>query len=211
MRAAFVAVQSGMQVAVLVPHDSACAAASSDVRRPVRGLAGTDRAALALPALGTLRPRSYAVSRTVPWTSSSARTSCSMVEFDSSAWGLVVIDEEHRFGVRQKERFKALRAEVDVLTLTATPIPRTLDMALSGLRDLSLIATPPAKRLSIQTFVRRWDPGMLREALQREHRRGGQIFFVHNKVEDIERIADNVRELAADAQVRGRARADARA
>ena len=116
--------------------------------------------------------------------------------------GLVVIDEEHRFGVRQKERFKTLRAEVDVLTLTATPIPRTLDMALSGLRDLSLIATPPAKRLSIQTFVRRWDAGMLREALQREIRRGGQIFFVHNKVEDIERIAGDVRELASDAQVR---------
>ena len=116
--------------------------------------------------------------------------------------GLVVIDEEHRFGVRQKERFKALRAEVDVLTLTATPIPRTLDMALSGLRDLSLIATPPAKRLSIQTFVRRWDPGMLREALQRELRRGGQIFFVHNKVENIEQIAGDVRDLAPDAEVR---------
>ena len=116
--------------------------------------------------------------------------------------GLVVIDEEHRFGVRQKERFKALRAEVDVLTLTATPIPRTLDMALSGLRDLSLIATPPAKRLSIQTFVRRWDPGMLREALQREIRRGGQIFFVHNRVEDIERIARDVRKLAPEAEAR---------
>ena len=116
--------------------------------------------------------------------------------------GLVVIDEEHRFGVRQKERLKALRAEVDVLTLTATPIPRTLDMALSGLRDLSLIATPPAKRLSIQTFVRRWDAGMLREALERELRRGGQIFFVHNRVEDIERIADDVRKLAPDADAR---------
>ena len=116
--------------------------------------------------------------------------------------GLVVIDEEHRFGVRQKERFKALRAEVDVLTLTATPIPRTLNMALSGLRDLSLIATPPAKRLSIQTFVRRWDPGLLREALQRELRRGGQVFFVHNKVENIERIAGDVRGLAPDAEVR---------
>ncbi len=116
--------------------------------------------------------------------------------------GLVVIDEEHRFGVRQKERLKALRSEVDVLTLTATPIPRTLDMALSGLRDLSLIATPPAKRLSIQTFVREWDPQMLREAFQRELRRGGQIFFIHNKVETIERVASDVRGLLEGAEVR---------
>ncbi|WP_025772114.1 transcription-repair coupling factor [Thioalkalivibrio sp. HK1] len=116
--------------------------------------------------------------------------------------GLVIIDEEHRFGVRQKERLKALRSEVDVLTLTATPIPRTLDMALSGLRDLSLIATPPAKRLSIQTFVREWDPQLLREAFQRELRRGGQIFFVHNKVDTIERVASDVRELLEGVEVR---------
>ncbi|MBF2760063.1 MAG: transcription-repair coupling factor [Ectothiorhodospiraceae bacterium AqS1] len=116
--------------------------------------------------------------------------------------GLVIIDEEHRFGVRQKERLKALRSEVDVLTLTATPIPRTLDMALSGLRDLSLIATPPAKRLSIQTFVREWDAQLLREAFQRELRRGGQIFFVHNKVDTIERVASDVRELLEGVEVR---------
>jgi transcription-repair coupling factor (superfamily II helicase) len=116
--------------------------------------------------------------------------------------GLVIIDEEHRFGVRQKERLKTLRAEVDVLTLTATPIPRTLSMALSGLRDLSLIGTPPENRLSIKTFVRPWDKGLIREACLREIRRGGQVYFVHNKVEDIEQIAERVRELVPEATVR---------
>ncbi len=116
--------------------------------------------------------------------------------------GLIVIDEEHRFGVRHKERFKALRAEVDVLTLTATPIPRTLNMALSGLRELSLIATPPARRLSIKTFVRQWDDRLLREACLREIKRGGQVFFLHNEVENIERKARQVEELVPEATVR---------
>jgi transcription-repair coupling factor (superfamily II helicase) len=116
--------------------------------------------------------------------------------------GLVVIDEEHRFGVRHKERFKALRAEVDVLTLTATPIPRTLHMAFSGLRDLSLIATPPARRLSIKTFVHQWDDRLLREACLREVKRGGQVFFVHNEVETIERVADQVAGLVPEGSVR---------
>ncbi len=116
--------------------------------------------------------------------------------------GLLIIDEEHRFGVRQKERLKALRAEVDVLTLTATPIPRTLSMALSGLRNLSLIGTPPENRLSIKTFVRQWDQGLIREACLREIRRGGQVYFVHNKVEDIDQIAARVQELVPEATVR---------
>ncbi len=116
--------------------------------------------------------------------------------------GLAIIDEEHRFGVRQKERLKTLRAETDVLTLTATPIPRTLNMALSGIRDLSLIATPPARRLSINTFVREWNGVLLREAVLREIRRGGQVYFVHNKVENIDRIAKNLAELVPDASVR---------
>ena len=114
----------------------------------------------------------------------------------------MVIDEEHRFGVRHKERFKSLRAEVDVLTLTATPIPRTLHMALSGLRDLSLIATPPARRLSIKTFVHTWDDRLLREACLRELKRGGQVFFVHNEVETIEKTAREVAELLPEAHVR---------
>ena len=116
--------------------------------------------------------------------------------------GLVIIDEEHRFGVRQKERFKALRSEVDVLTLTATPIPRTLNMAMANLRELSLIATPPERRLSIKTFVNQRSDPQLREAFLREIRRGGQVYFVHNRVEDIERITDEVRELIPEADVR---------
>ena len=116
--------------------------------------------------------------------------------------GLVIIDEEHRFGVRDKERLKALRAEVDVLTLTATPIPRTLNMALGGLRDLSLITTPPAERLAIQTFVSEWNGPQVREACLREIRRGGQIYFVHNSIESIERRAAEIRTLVPEAGVR---------
>ncbi len=115
--------------------------------------------------------------------------------------GLVIVDEEHRFGVRHKERLKALRANVDMLTLTATPIPRTLNMAFSGLRDLSLIATPPERRLAVKTFVREWDNASIREACIREIRRGGQIYFVHNRVEDIEKIARELEELVPEASV----------
>jgi transcription-repair coupling factor (superfamily II helicase) len=100
--------------------------------------------------------------------------------------GLLIIDEEHRFGVRHKEAIKALRAEVDVLTLTATPIPRTLGMALEGLRDLSVIATAPQRRLAIKTFVRNEGNGVIREAVLRELKRGGQVYFLHNEVETIE-------------------------
>jgi transcription-repair coupling factor (superfamily II helicase) len=114
----------------------------------------------------------------------------------------VVIDEEHRFGVRDKERLQALRAEVHVLTLTATPIPRTLNMALGGLRDLSLITTPPAERLAIKTFVIEWQAATLREAALRELRRGGQIYFVHNEVRTIEKIAADVQRLVPEASVR---------
>ena len=113
----------------------------------------------------------------------------------------MVIDEEHRFGVRQKERLKSLRAQTDVLTLTATPIPRTLNMSMAGLRDLSLIATPPERRLSVKTFVREWNSTLLREACLREIRRGGQVYFVHNKVENIERIAREIQALVPDGNV----------
>ena len=116
--------------------------------------------------------------------------------------GLVIVDEEHRFGVRQKERLKALRAEVDVLTLTATPIPRTLNMALSSLRDLSLIATPPERRLSIRTFVGQWRPEIIRESILRETRRGGQVYFVHNRVEDIDEVAGKVEAIVPEAELR---------
>jgi len=116
--------------------------------------------------------------------------------------GLVIIDEEHRFGVRQKEKLKALRAQVDVLTMTATPIPRTLNMALSGIRDLSIIGTPPARRLAVKTFVREWNDVLIQEACDREIKRGGQVFFLHNEVESIETFARNLEKILPQARIR---------
>ena len=115
--------------------------------------------------------------------------------------GLVIIDEEHRFGVRQKEALKALRAEIDILTLTATPIPRTLGMSLEGIRDFSVIATAPQKRLSIKTFVRREDNSSIREALLRELKRGGQAYFLHNEVQTIENRRARLEELVPEARI----------
>ncbi|MFQ5755376.1 MAG: transcription-repair coupling factor [Acidiferrobacterales bacterium] len=116
--------------------------------------------------------------------------------------GLVIIDEEHRFGVRQKERLKKLRREVDVLTLTATPIPRTLNMALAGLRDISIIATAPEERLSIKTLVSEKNNALIREACLREIRRGGQVYYLHNEVRTIERAARQLEELVPEAEIR---------
>ena len=116
-------------------------------------------------------------------------------DFGFSDLGLLIIDEEHRFGVKQKEAIKALRAEVDILTMTATPIPRTLNMALGGLRDLSVIATPPAKRLSIKTFIREHNIGLVKEAILRETLRGGQVYYLHNEVKTIEETARKLGEL----------------
>lgn len=116
--------------------------------------------------------------------------------------GLVIVDEEQRFGVRQKERLKALRAEVHLLTLTATPIPRTLNMSMAGLRDLSLIATPPAHRLAVKTFITPWDGPQLQEAFQRELSRGGQIYFLHNEVDTIERMQRDLEALVPEARIR---------
>lgn len=115
--------------------------------------------------------------------------------------GLLIIDEEHRFGVRQKEQLKALRAEIDILTLTATPIPRTLNMSMAGMRDLSIIATPPARRLSVKTFVRQYDEAVIKEAILREILRGGQVYYLHNEVKTIEKIARELQELIPEARV----------
>jgi transcription-repair coupling factor (superfamily II helicase) len=115
--------------------------------------------------------------------------------------GLLIIDEEHRFGVRQKEAMKAMRAEVDVLTLTATPIPRTLGMALEGLRDLSVIATAPQRRLAIKTFVRSESNGVIREAVLRELKRGGQVYFLHNEVETIQNRREKLEALLPEARI----------
>ncbi|USD40243.1 transcription-repair coupling factor [Vibrio sp. SCSIO 43135] len=115
--------------------------------------------------------------------------------------GLLIVDEEHRFGVRQKEKVKAMRADVDILTLTATPIPRTLNMAMSGMRDLSIIATPPARRLAIKTFVRQSEDSVIREAVLREIMRGGQVYFLHNQVETIDKVAADLEKLIPEARI----------
>ncbi|MBT4146779.1 MAG: transcription-repair coupling factor, partial [Gammaproteobacteria bacterium] len=115
--------------------------------------------------------------------------------------GLVIIDEEHRFGVRQKEHFKAIRQEVDLLTLTATPIPRTLNMAMSGLRDVSIIATPPPNRHSIRTFISEWIDSLIKEACQRELKRGGQMYFLHNDVKSMDKMARELERLVPEARI----------
>ena len=116
--------------------------------------------------------------------------------------GLVIVDEEHRFGVSQKEHFKKLRAELDFLTLTATPIPRTLNMAMSGLRDISIIATPPPNRHAIKTFVTEWDGALIQEAMLREIKRGGQVYFLHNKIETMEKKQRELEALVPIARIR---------
>ncbi len=115
--------------------------------------------------------------------------------------GLLVVDEEHRFGVKQKEKIKQLRANVDILTLTATPIPRTMNMAMGGMRDLSIIATPPAKRLAVKTFVRERENGLIRESILREILRGGQVYFLHNNVQTIEKTAQDLQDLVPEAKM----------
>jgi len=201
LRAAFVAVQAGRQVAVLVPttllaqqHYQTFTDRFADW--PVR-VQMLSRFRSARDSAATIEGLAQG---NVDVVIATHRLLHADVKFKDL--GLVIIDEEHRFGVRDKERLKALRAEVDVLTLTATPIPRTLNMALGGLRDLSLITTPPAERLAIQTFVSEWNAAQVREAALREIRRGGQIYFVHNAVETIEKRAAELRELIPEAQVR---------
>ena len=120
---------------------------------------------------------------------------------DFSRLGLMIIDEEHRFGVRQKEQLKALRSSVDMLTMTATPIPRTLNMSMHSIRDLSIIATPPAKRLSVKTFIRKKETRVAKEAILREILRGGQVYYLHNDVKSIQRAADELAELVPEARI----------
>src|SRR5438128_4833524 len=117
------------------------------------------------------------------------------------ALGLLIVDEEHRFGVKAKDRIRSLRPTVDVLTLTATPIPRTLNMSLSGIRDLSVIETPPVDRLAIRTYVTRYDEAVIRDAILRELGRGGQVFFVHNRVEHIDAVARRLGEVVPEAKL----------
>lgn len=200
LRAAFVAVQGGKQVAVLVPttllarqHHQTFADRFADW--PVRiellsRLSGSKAAEKTVADLKDGR---------VDIVIGTHRLLQGQVKF--ADLGLVIVDEEQRFGVRQKERLKTLRAEVDLLTLTATPIPRTLNMAMSGLRDLSIIATPPPRRVAVKTLITKWQDALIREAMQREIQRGGQVYFLHNKVEDIQRMAGLLEDLVPDARM----------
>lgn len=201
MRAAFVTVQSGRQVAVLVPTTLLAQQHLTNFKDrfadwPVR-IESLSRFGTGRETLATLEAIEAGK---VDIVIATHRLLHAHTRFKDL--GLIVIDEEHRFGVRDKERLQALRAEVHVLTLTATPIPRTLNMALGGLRDLSLMTTAPAERLAIKTFVIEWHGATLREAALRELRRGGQIYFVHNEVRTIEKIAAEVQALVPEADVR---------
>lgn len=200
MRAAFVAVQNDKQVAVLVPttllaqqHYESFKDRFADwpIRIEVLSRFGTSKShQLILQDLADGK---------VDIVIGTHKILQQSVEF--KRLGLMVVDEEHRFGVRDKERIKAMRADVDMLTLTATPIPRTLNMAFSGMRDLSIIATPPARRLAVKTFVLEQTDATLKEAILRELLRGGQVYILHNEVDSIERAAENIRLLVPEARV----------
>jgi transcription-repair coupling factor (superfamily II helicase) len=200
LRAAFVAVQAGRQVALLVPttllaqqHFSTFSDRLADW--PVRvELLSRFRSGTELK--GVLQRLEQGSVDIVIGTHRLLQRDIRFKDL-----GLVIIDEEQRFGVQQKERLKQLRSEVDLLTLTATPIPRTLNMAMSGIRDLSIIATPPARRMAVKTLITEWDRGVLRDGLLRELQRGGQVFFLHNEVRTIERTAREVQELAPQARL----------
>ena len=200
MRAAFLAVQAGKQVAVLVPTTLLAQQHTETFRDrfaewPVT-IDTISRFRTRKEQAGTIDKIKRGLLDIVIGTHALLQD-----DIDFNNLGLLVIDEEHRFGVRQKEKLKSLRAEVDILTLTATPIPRTLNMAMSGMRDLSIIATPPAKRLSIRTFVREKDDALVREAIQRELMRGGQVYYLHNEVSSIEKTADALHKLVPQAMI----------
>ncbi|MGZ3183933.1 MAG: transcription-repair coupling factor [Telluria sp.] len=200
LRAAFIAVMGGKQVAILAPttllaEQHAQTFADRFADWPVR-IAELSRFRTGKEINNAIKGMANG---TVDIVIGTHKLLSADVKFERL--GLVIIDEEHRFGVRQKEALKALRAEVDVLTLTATPIPRTLGMALEGLRDFSVIATAPQKRLAIKTFVRSEDGSIIREACLRELKRGGQVYFLHNEVETIGNRLAALQELLPEARI----------
>lgn len=201
MRAAFVAVQNGKQVCVLVPTTLLAGQHFETFR---------DRFAEFPINIDLLsRFRSAKESETILASLTSGKVDIVIgthklfsksIEFKNL--GLLIIDEEHRFGVKQKEHIKSLRTHIDILSMTATPIPRTLNMAMAGIRDISLIATPPAKRLAIKTFWQEKSDALLREALLREILRGGQVYFLHNNIQTIDRICQELQTLVPEAKIR---------
>ena len=200
MRAAFIAVHSGKQVAVLVPttllaeqHYNSFRDRFADWPVRVEVMSRFKSAKEIADAAAQLAEGKVDI------VIGTHRLLQGDIRFKNL--GLLIIDEEHRFGVRQKEQLKALRSEVDILTLTATPIPRTLNMAVAGMRDLSIIATPPARRLSVRTFVMERQPAVIKEALLRELLRGGQVYFLHNDVKTIEKCATELAALVPEARI----------
>ncbi|MGI8843161.1 MAG: transcription-repair coupling factor [Gemmatimonadaceae bacterium] len=200
VRAAFKAVQSGRQVAVLVPTTIL---AEQHGRTFSERLADFPINVITLSRFQTAKEQGAVLAKLaekkIDIIIGTHRLLSADVVFGDL--GLIVVDEEHRFGVRHKERLKQLRAETDVLTLTATPIPRTLHLSLAGLRDMTLIQTPPLDRSPVLTFVEPWDAALIEEGIARELDRGGQVYFVHNRVETIESMAERVRHLAPRGRV----------
>lgn len=201
MRAAFIAVQNNKQVCILVPttllagqHFESFRDRFADFAVNIELLSRFRSAKESAGVIDSLK------SGKVDIVIGTHKLFQSSIAFKNL--GLLIIDEEHRFGVKQKEHIKALRTHVDILSMTATPIPRTLNMAMSGIRDISLMATPPAKRLAIKTFWQEKKDSVMREAILREILRGGQVFFLHNNVETIERICQDLQTLVPEAKIR---------
>ena len=200
MRAAFIAVHSGKQVAVLVPTTLLAQQHYNSFRDRFADWPVTVEV---MSRFKSAKEVNEAVARLAEGKIDIIIGTHKLLQDDVrfNNLGLVIIDEEHRFGVRQKEQLKALRSEVDILTLTATPIPRTLNMAVSGMRDLSIIATPPARRLSVRTFVMEQNEPTIKEALLRELLRGGQVYYLHNDVKTIEKCAADLAALVPEARI----------
>jgi len=200
MRAAFIAVHSGKQVAVLVPTTLLAQQHYNSFRDR---FADWPVQVEVMSRFKTSKETNQALSNLADGETDIIIGTHKLLQSDVKFkdLGLVIIDEEHRFGVRQKEKLKALRSEVDILTLTATPIPRTLNMAFAGMRDMSIIATPPARRLSVRTFVMQREDAVIKEALLRELLRGGQVYFLHNDVKTIEKCAADLAALVPEARI----------
>jgi transcription-repair coupling factor (superfamily II helicase) len=200
MRAAFVAVNDGKQVAILVPTTLLAQQHYENFRDR---FANWPVVTEVLSRFKTAKEQKEIVARVANGQVDILIGTHKLIqsEIKYKDLGLLIVDEEHRFGVKQKEKIKKLRANVDILTLTATPIPRTLNMAMGGMRDLSIIATPPAKRLAVKTFVHQKDDALVRESILREILRGGQVYFLHNNVETIEKTALDLQTLVPEAKV----------
>ena len=200
MRAAFTAVQGGKQVAVLVPTTLL---AQQHYENFLDRFADWPVRVESLSRFRTAKEQQRILAGLADGTLDIVVGTHKLLQKDITfkQLGLVIVDEEHRFGVRHKERFKSLRSKVDILTLTATPIPRTLNMAMSGLRDLSIIATPPVARHPIKTFMSQWNDALIQEACLRELKRGGQIYFLHNQVETIDNTAKKLTALIPEASI----------